>query len=57
MLVIRSFIQEKVVDYNKVISLVRKYATINLVCAPAAILSIVMDQMDLVTIFLNVSLD
>ncbi|OAE30129.1 hypothetical protein AXG93_246s1000 [Marchantia polymorpha subsp. ruderalis] len=51
-LVARGFTHEKRVDYNEVFSLVAKYATIRLVCALAATISLVINQMNVVTAFL-----
>lgn len=56
-LMARGFTQEKGVNYNEVFLPITKYATICLVCALAAIFSLVMDQMDVVTTFLYVYLE
>jgi hypothetical protein len=50
-LVAKRYTQEKGVDYNEIFSLVAKLSTIRLICALIAIFSLVLDQMDVITVF------
>lgn len=50
-LVAKDFHTKKCVNCNKVFSLVAKYITIRLVCAFVAIFSLIIDEMNVVTVF------
>lgn len=55
--VIRGFTQEKILEHNKVFSLVARYGIIHLICAMVAIFILVMDHMDVITNFLYGNLE
>ena len=56
-LVVKGYTQRYGVDYTEVFSLVAKYATIRLICALVVLFDLVLDQMDVVTAFLNGTLE
>jgi hypothetical protein len=56
-LVAKGYTQENGVDYNEVFSSAAKLSIIRLICALGAIFGLVLDQMDIVTIFLYGAFD
>ena len=56
-LVVKGYTQRYGVDYTEVFSPVAKYATIRLICTLVVLFDLVLDQMDVVTAFLNGTLE